>query len=105
DLIRRNIATLRLDGARVVAAPALRAVAELTGTYDVAFFDPPYALSEDDLAELLEAVDVGGLIAPDGVVVIERSQRSPEPRWPAGLSRFRRRKYGQNLLWYGQRHA
>jgi 16S rRNA (guanine966-N2)-methyltransferase len=32
--------------------------------------------------------------------VVERSARSPEPRWPEGLVPQRRKKYGETVLWY-----
>lgn len=42
DAIRRNLATTKLDGGRVVHADALRWVATHGNRFDVAFADPPY---------------------------------------------------------------
>ena len=36
----------------------------------------------------------------DAVVVVERSSRSPEPRWPEGIAPDRRRDYGETTLWW-----
>ncbi len=41
-------------------------------------------------------------LAPAAVVVVERSSRSPEPTWPAGLRRFRRRDHGETTLWFAE---
>ena len=40
------------------------------------------------------------LLSADAVVVVERSSRSPEPRWPAGIVPERRRDYGETTLWW-----
>ena len=33
------------------------------------------------------------------VVIVERSKRSPEPTWPAGLEPFSKRSYGETIAW------
>jgi 16S rRNA (guanine966-N2)-methyltransferase len=33
-------------------------------------------------------------------VVVERSARSPEPRWPAGLDPEGERRYGETRVWF-----
>lgn len=67
--------------------------------YDVVFSDPPYPLSDDDLADDLDQLQ--HWLAPDALVVVERSRRSPEPRWPAVIGRRRAKRYGETTLWYG----
>ena len=66
--------------------------------WDVVFLDPPYDQGEPELAEAL------ALLAPrlseHAVVVLERSSRSPEPLWPAGLRLDRRKDYGDTTLWW-----
>ena len=62
--------------------------------------DPPYDLGEQELAANLAAAS--GLLAPDGVVLVERSSRSPEPTWPDGLSQFREKRYGETVLWWAE---
>jgi 16S rRNA (guanine966-N2)-methyltransferase len=68
--------------------------------YDVVFSDPPYPLSEDDLARDL-ALLAQGWLAPDALVVVERSRRSPAPAWPEGVEGDRDKRYGETTLWYG----
>ncbi|TQM61051.1 16S rRNA (guanine966-N2)-methyltransferase [Klugiella xanthotipulae] len=67
-------------------------------TAEVIFIDPPYDLNEDALAHDLERV--AGLLTQNGVVLVERSSRSPEPQWPEGLELFRRKDYGETTLWW-----
>jgi 16S rRNA (guanine966-N2)-methyltransferase len=66
----------------------------------VVFSDPPYPLTETDLAADL-ALLAAGWLAPESLVVVERSRRSPEPTWPAGIVRDRDKRYGETTLWYG----
>ncbi|MFD1212659.1 16S rRNA (guanine(966)-N(2))-methyltransferase RsmD [Arthrobacter sp. GCM10027362] len=68
--------------------------------WDLVLMDPPYPLPEAELAEVLGTV--APRLAAGGVVVVERSSRSPEPRWPAGLERFAEKKYGETMLWYAE---
>ena len=78
---------------RVTAAPAPEA-------FDVVFADPPYPLSEDDLARTLRDLDTHGWVTSGSLVIIERSVRSPEPTYPAGWEALRERRYGETVLWY-----
>ena len=66
---------------------------------DLVLADPPYWLSEADLATVLEAL-VAGWLAQVALVVVERSGRSPEPRWPARLVRSEIRRYGETAMWH-----
>lgn len=76
------------------AAPA-------TAAWDVIMLDPPYDLGEADLAANLAALPV--LLADDGVILVERSSRSPEPTWPATLQLLRQKRYGETALWWAER--
>ena len=69
--------------------------------FDVVFLDPPYDVGEDELAEALAALVPR--LAADAVVLVERSSRSPEPRWPDGLVLIRERSYGETVLWWAAR--
>lgn len=68
--------------------------------WDLVFMDPPYPLTEEELAATLQALvpvlDVGALL------VLERSSRSPEPRWPDGLGAASSKKYGETILWFAE---
>lgn len=68
------------------------------GTFDLVFIDPPYDLDEAALAHDLALL--APLLSPDAAVVVERSSRSPEPRWPERIAHERRRDYGETTLWW-----
>lgn len=103
QVLRQNVASLALPGGEVVAGSVSRVVGVPSRTpYDLVFADPPYPLAEDDLAGVLAALVAGDWLAPDAVVVVERSRRSPAPRLPAGITHVRRKDYGETSLWYGR---
>ena len=68
------------------------------GTWDVVFLDPPYELGGLELIHNLEALVPR--LAPDAVVVVERSSRDREPDWPHGLELDRRKDYGDTALYW-----
>lgn len=100
---RVNVAALDLPGVRVVADTVERHLAGVPAApFDLALLDPPYALAEDALEQVLDRLAGRGWLAPGAVVVVERSTRSPEPRWPPGLARTGQRRYGETCLWFAR---
>ncbi|MFF9911414.1 16S rRNA (guanine(966)-N(2))-methyltransferase RsmD [Streptomyces sp. NPDC013457] len=102
--VRENIRSLGLPGAELRTGKAEQIV---TGSapaapYDLVFLDPPYAVSDDDLREILLTLRSGGWIADDAVVTVERSTRGGEFAWPAGFTSLRARRYGEGTFWYGR---
>lgn len=79
----------------VLAAPPTTAEHRV----DLVFSDPPYPLTEEALAADLDLLQAW--LAPDALVVVERSRRSPEPTWPAAITGDRSKRYGETTLWYG----
>ncbi|MFF3865382.1 16S rRNA (guanine(966)-N(2))-methyltransferase RsmD [Micromonospora sp. NPDC001898] len=105
-VVRENIAALR-------AAPAARLVTGRVATvlaagpdggpYDVVFADPPYAVPDAEVTELLAALVDGDWLAADALVVVERSSRTGPVAWVQGVTGERSRRYGETTLWYGRR--
>ncbi|MFB2584476.1 16S rRNA (guanine(966)-N(2))-methyltransferase RsmD [Herbiconiux liukaitaii] len=109
-VIRQNLATVLGAAARGAGAPRaqvavqtvqafLRATPVVVGAgFDVVFIDPPYELTEAELAEDLAAL--APLLDPEAAVLVERSSRTPEPTWPPTLALDRTRSYGDTALWW-----
>ncbi|MCF6523304.1 16S rRNA (guanine(966)-N(2))-methyltransferase RsmD [Streptomyces sp. JJ36] len=102
--IRANVRSLALPGAEV---RAVRAEQLATGPapaepYDVVFLDPPYAVGDDDLREILLTLRSEGWLTPAALATVERSTRGGEFRWPDGFEGLRSRRYGEGTLWYGR---
>jgi 16S rRNA (guanine966-N2)-methyltransferase len=114
-VIRENIAALGAN--HVVTLAAHRVMTALAGGpptaaaasrdagkgYDIVFADPPYALAEPDVAAMLDALVGRGWVNAGGLVILERSKRSPEPTWVQSVTAERSRRYGEAMLWYGRR--
>jgi 16S rRNA (guanine966-N2)-methyltransferase len=97
-LIRRNIdLTNSADQTALIKRDATRLGACADTPYDLVFLDPPYGKGLGLLA--LKAVQVGGWLAGDALVICEESAPLPVP---AGFTLQDRRKYGDThvtLLW------
>jgi 16S rRNA (guanine966-N2)-methyltransferase len=66
--------------------------------WDVVFLDPPYEFTALELGQTLEALVPR--LAPDAIVLVERSSRDTEPAWPGGIELDRRKDYGDTTLWW-----
>ena len=66
----------------------------------LAFLDPPYDLGSDRVDDVLALLVTHGWLAPDAVVVLERSARSRAPRWPVGWEDAGDRRYGETHVWW-----
>ncbi len=106
-VIRANIDAVGLPGARLVTDRVERLLArglpDGETPYDVAFADPPYALPDAEVTDVLTALVSGGWLAPGALVIVERAARSESLRWPDGIAAARARRYGDTTLWYGHR--
>lgn len=70
----------------------------LEGEVGLVLVDPPYDLSEEDLETTLHLL--GPWLTADALVAVERSTRSPEPRWPAHLKLEERSVWGETAVWF-----
>jgi 16S rRNA G966 N2-methylase RsmD len=71
------------------------------GRFDVAFADPPYAMTGEAVTAMLASLAQAGWLVPGALVVVERSTRSGPVHWPEGYAGDRARRYGEATLWYG----
>jgi 16S rRNA (guanine966-N2)-methyltransferase len=82
----------------VSSSPSQAYVAGARQFWDVVFLDPPYELGNSEVEHNLEALVPR--LAPDAVVVLERSSRTPAPSLPVGLVLDRRKDYGDTALYW-----
>ena len=104
-VIRKNVAAVEKamgrtgsSSTRVQQSQALTYVKSVSGPWDLVFVDPPYAMPNEQVSELLEALTPK--LAEGAVVVVERSSRDPEPVWGEGLYCFSTRQHGETVLYY-----
>ncbi|MFD7238611.1 16S rRNA (guanine(966)-N(2))-methyltransferase RsmD [Streptomyces syringium] len=102
--IRDNVRAVGLPGAEVRSGKAEQVVAGAApqSPYDVVFLDPPYAVTDAELCEILLTLRTRGWLADDALVTVERSTRGGEFPWPDGFEALRARRYGEGTLWYGR---
>lgn len=105
-VVRRNIAAVGLATARLEAQTVERMLLAGPGAHggrvDLVLADPPYGVSEDGLADALQLLVVHHWLEAEALVVVERSSRSPEPRWPDRLPPTGERRYGETRMWFAQ---
>ena len=100
-LVVENAATLGFDKVEVLTQPVARVLAQRPrAPYDVVFVDPPYPVDNDEVERAVALLVANDWLAEGAVLVVERSARSVEPTWPAGLVREREKAYGETVLWY-----
>ena len=105
-VIRENIEALGLPGAQVIVDRVERVLARGPqtdgGRYDIAFADPPYALSGEEVSAVLSLLADRAWLAPGALVIVERATRSGPVAWPDGYVPDRARRYGEATFWYGR---
>jgi len=101
-LISDNVKSLGFTRVDVVSATvATTLMRSPVAPYDLVFLDPPYPLADQDVETDLRALVDNEWLVPGALVVVERSGRSPGPKWPPGLVAEREKRYGETTLWYG----
>lgn len=99
QVVKANAADLGLARkCRFITKDAAQFARSGEDQFDLIFVDPPYAFSEDALGMLLESL--GTRLAADGLIVVERDARSPEPLLPSTLSLEDSRVWGDTAAWF-----
>ena len=100
EAARLNVSALDFPRVAVVLSTVQRYLAGRTpSAVSLVFADPPYALGQDELTEMLTTLTQRSWLQPGAVVLVERSSRSLEPLWPDGLDRHEVRRYGETSVW------
>jgi 16S rRNA (guanine966-N2)-methyltransferase len=103
-VIRRSIVELSLPGVTLLTDTVERALlsgpASVEARFNLVLADPPYVVTEEALGDVLTLLITHGWLSEDALVVVERSARSPEPRWPRGLVGAGERRYGETKMWF-----
>ena len=95
-LIAGNLEKCRIaDGYAIIGSTVLQGVERLRGepVFDVILLDPPYA---SDIQDVLQ--QLGEIVKPDGVVVLEHARKSAPPVAPGRLTRVREVRSGDSAL-------
>jgi 16S rRNA (guanine966-N2)-methyltransferase len=107
DVLRRNADVVGLPGTVVLAGTVESILAEpAKQPFDIVLADPPYAVTDEQVAMVLDRLARNGWLAGHGVLVLERSTRGGEPALPDGMTSIRSRRYGDTMThWIGWARA
>jgi len=104
-VIKANVKVVALPGATVATDRVERLLARKQGdrvhAYDLVIADPPYAVTDTAVREVLELLVNGGWLADGALVIVERATRSGPVDWPPGYDEGKSRRYGEATFWYG----
>jgi 16S rRNA (guanine966-N2)-methyltransferase len=102
-VLQANLAAVGLPGGRVLRGSVPTVVGgRAPRAFDLVLADPPYDTPGTEVVGVLRALAGHGWLAPDAVVVVERSRREAPWEWPTPLVGLRERRYGEALLRYGR---
>lgn len=102
ELISRNAREIGFPKADVRSAGVDDVLRRPPATpYDLVFLDPPYLVTDEQVADDLALLVKCEWLVPDALVIVERPSRRSTVVWPDGLTRAREKKYGETTLWYG----
>jgi 16S rRNA (guanine966-N2)-methyltransferase len=102
-VLKENLAAVGLPGGRVVKGSVPTVVGGAPpARFDVVLADPPYTTPVEEVLGVLDALVGGGWLAPEAVLVVERSSREDAWEWPTPLIGLRDRRYGEAQLRYGR---
>jgi len=88
-------------GSGAVGLERVLARGPVGGRYDVVFADPPYALADTAVSQVLSLLADQAWLAPGALVIVERATRSGPVSWPDGFVPDKTRRYGEATFWYG----
>jgi len=104
-VIKANVKVVGLPGATVATDRVERLLARSQGdranAYDLVIADPPYAVADAAVREVLELLVNGKWLADGALVVMERATRSGPVDWPPAYDKGKSRRYGEATFWYG----
>lgn len=95
--IRKNLSALGFeDRATVLKQSVESGITGLDGPFGLIFLDPPYA--DDGVARILSLVDVGNLLGPETVVVVEHRRNRTLDGEYRSLELFKQRRHGDTMV-------
>ena len=102
-VLKENLDSVGLPGGRVVKGSVPTVVGGAPpAPFDVVLADPPYDTPLEEVLTVLRSLVSGGWLAPEAVLVVERSSREDAWDWPTPLIGLRDRRYGEAQLRYGR---
>jgi 16S rRNA (guanine966-N2)-methyltransferase len=94
--LRQNLAALGFGNVTVVGQDVGEFLRTATGHFDLIFFDPPWAMETQAVADQMKEAD---RLSVDGAeIVIHRQRSDPTPPAPEGWRWLTTRRYGDGVI-------
>ena len=74
-----------------------------TAGYDIVWLDPPYDCSTDHVGDVIAVAVQRDWVRPGGLILAERSARSPALEFPENLLNNGTRRYGETVVYLAQK--
>lgn len=95
-ILKANLAQTGMAG-RIASSDVFDFLRRETGTYDLAFADPPYLKRRGDrdfCSELLQSDNLARIVAPGGLLILENEKSAPQPASGEAWEHVDERNYG-----------
>jgi len=109
-LITRNVDAVRRSPhdrdqvIEVITATAAAYLARPAAPFDVIWADPPYALVNADIEQMVTMIVINGWLVDDGLIMIERAARGEPFAWPDALPVQWDKTYGETQVRYARQN-
>lgn len=100
--LRHNIEAVGLGGT-VIASDVRAALGREQGRFDLVFVDPPYAIEQRELEDVLAAL--APILTDGAIVLVHRRRGAAAPETPGTLALADRRRYGDAEIWRYDKEA
>jgi len=70
--------------------------------YDIIFMDPPYDFADQGIMEILRTIADKKICKSGGLIVVERSTKANQLKWPTPIKALRSKEYGVATLHYAE---
>jgi 16S rRNA (guanine966-N2)-methyltransferase len=101
--LRQNLTGLGFANVSVIGQDVEGFLKSASGSFDLIFFDPPWAMGTDLLAEQMKGAD--RLAAHQAEMMVHRRRSDPVPTAPEGWQLLTTRRYGDGVIYRYERSA
>jgi len=101
--LRQNLSVLGFDNVTVVGQNVDWFLRTASGTFDLIFFDPPWAMETELVAEQMNGAD--RLAAQEAQMIVHRRRSDQAPAAPGGWHLMTTRRYGDGVIYRYRRSS
>ena len=96
----KNVTTGRFAVLRMSVDAYLEMDSAKNSSFDVIYLDPPYDFPNATIEKVLSKIIESKILKSGGMLIVERSTRTPAFAWPEAVSAIKERKYGEGTVYF-----